>query len=148
MSASPTSRTLAWCKERGWLVGVVERFIPQTKRRNDLFGFIDIVVLDGQPGVLGIQATSTGNMSARAMKIQEECTEAAKSWLDAGNRIWVVGWAKRGAKGKRKLWTPRIREVQGCRSHGVPSTDLACSEDILSPPLRWAFWTEEWEVTK
>ena len=28
-----------------------------------------------------------------------------------GNRIVLVSWSKRGAAGKRKLWTPRIEEV-------------------------------------
>ena len=126
--SSPTQRTLTWCKMAGWPAGVVEKWIPQTKQRKDLYGFIDIVVLDGKPGALGIQATSASNVSGRVTKIQEECTQAAIRWLQAGNRIWVIGWSKRGARGKRKLWTPRIVEV-------LAMVAVEGSEAV--------FWTEE-----
>ena len=84
----------------------------QARRRIDLFGFIDIVALDGHPGLLGIQATTTSNAPARVTKILEECTEAALEWLAAGNRVEVWGWAKRGLKDKRKLWTLKRYSVE------------------------------------
>lgn len=110
MASSPTSRSLEECKRRGWRACVVERWMPQAGRRIDLFGFIDIVALDGEPGLIGIQATSTGNAPARVKKIREECWEAASDWLAAGNRVVVWGWSKRGLKGKRKLW--RLKEYE------------------------------------
>lgn len=76
-----------------------------TRRRLDLFGCIDLVVLDGLPGVLGIQATSSSNVAARRTKAETECVDALEQWLKAGNRFAVWGWAKRGKAGKRKLWT-------------------------------------------
>lgn len=90
---------------------VVERWVAQARRRIDLFGCIDLVALDGKPGVLGIQATSTGNIPSRVKKILTECREAARDWLEAGNRLEVWGYAKRGPAGKRKLWTLKTREV-------------------------------------
>lgn len=108
---TPTARALAECKRRGWPAGVVERYVSQTRRRHDLFGFIDLVALDGQRGVLGIQVTSSSNMSARVTKIQTECSERAVNWLHAGNRVQVWGFAKRGARGARKLWTLRVVDV-------------------------------------
>lgn len=80
------------------------------RRRIDLFGFIDLVALDGKPGLLGIQATSTGNAPSRVTKILDDCTEAAIDWLAAGNRIVVWGFAlrryklKSGKFGKAKRW--------------------------------------------
>lgn len=106
---SPTSRTLAECRKRGWRAQVVERWVPMTHRRIDLFGFIDLVVLDGKPGVLGIQATSSSNSASRVTKMRTECADALREWLEAGNRVAVWGWAKQGKAGKRKLWT--LREV-------------------------------------
>jgi hypothetical protein len=42
---TPTQRALAECKKRGWQAQVVEKWIPHTRRRLDLFGVIDIVAL-------------------------------------------------------------------------------------------------------
>lgn len=120
---SPTARTLKHCRELGWVADVVERFIPGARVRRDLFGFIDVVILDGKPGVLGVQACSTGDQSTRLAKIGQE--PRAGLWLAAGNRVQVWGWAKRGPRGKRKLWeltmtdwcpganAPRAPEPQG-----------------------------------
>ncbi len=106
---TPTSRALADCRKRGWRAAVVERWIPQTRRRLDVFGFIDLVVLDGQPGILGLQVTSSDHISHRIEKIRTECADDARAWLAAGNRVAVWGYAKRGKAGARKLWT--LREV-------------------------------------
>ena len=106
---SPTARTLAFCRQQGWRAGVVERWLPHTKVRKDLFGCIDLVCLDGLPGVLGIQATSSSNMASRITKAK--ALDELRLWLDAGNRFECFGWAKRGAVGKRKLWTLRRVEL-------------------------------------
>lgn len=61
---------------------------PGVKR--DLYGFGDLLVLDGEPGALLIQATSRDNVAARLRKIRE--IPEARRWLAAGNRIEVWGW--------------------------------------------------------
>ena len=111
MASSPTQRTLAECRKRGWPCQVVEHWNQYARIRQDLFGFGDIIALDGKPGCLLIQATSTGNMSSRVHKIEEN--EIAPQWLAAGNRIQVWGWAKRGPAGKRKAWTLKEQEITG-----------------------------------
>lgn len=115
---SPTSRTLAECRKRGWLAQGVEQVVPHTFIKRDLFGCIDLVALDGHPGVLGIQACSNGSaagkggdMSKRLAKIALECGPAALRWLGAGNRLEVWGWGKKGEAGTRKLWALRVIEV-------------------------------------
>lgn len=107
----PSARSLEECRKHGWKAQVVEKFIPQTRLRKDLFGCIDIVALDGKPGVLGIQATSTSNMSSRLQKICAECTDEMRTWLEAGNRLSVWGWAKRGPAGKRKFWVLKRHDI-------------------------------------
>jgi hypothetical protein len=90
------------------LAAVVERWNAHAKpfgRRVDLFGFIDIVALDGTPGVLGVQTTTQTNVSHRVEKLRTECADAMRAWLSAGNRLVIHGWAKRGARGKPKRWT-------------------------------------------
>ena len=107
MADTPTSRTLAECRKRGWLAHVVEKWIPQRKIRVDCLGPGDDQVLDGEPGCLMIQATSTSNMSSRVTKMCGERKGEVTRWLEANNRAEVWGWAKRGKAGKRKLWTLR-----------------------------------------
>lgn len=109
--SSPTARTLELCRKLGLVACVVEKWIPQTRRRLDAFGFGDLLVLDGRPGAALLQVTDATSVSRRVHKIREECREQATAWLRAGNRIVVVGWAKRGATGKRKVWTPRFVEL-------------------------------------
>jgi len=108
MATTPTARTLAWLKKQGYTAGVVEKWIPQTRQRKDLFGFIDLIAIrEGE--TVGIQATSTGNMASRVKKIMD--SEHMPTWLLAGNKLWVVGWAKRGKAGKRKLWTASVTKL-------------------------------------
>ncbi len=102
---SPTSRTLKKLRDEGYLAEVVERFNYFTKRRNDLFSFIDVVAIRGDE-TLAVQTTSGSNVSARIAKIR--ATQASAIWLESPSRKIVVhGWAKRGARGKRKVWSCR-----------------------------------------
>jgi hypothetical protein len=119
---TPTARTLAECKRRGWRAQVVEQTIPHTFIKRDLFGCVDVLALDGLPGVLGIQVTSSSNVAARVAKMRTECAEAVGAWLAAGNRLVVHGWAKRGKAGSRKVWTLRevdLTRVISARREGV-----------------------------
>ena len=110
MADSPTSRTLQLLRAANYTAGGVEKWIPQTKQRIDLFGFIDLGALHKDDrGLLGVQATSGSNHAARRTKIMS--IPAARLWCECGNRLWIVSWTKSGAKGKRKLWTPRIEKL-------------------------------------
>ena len=108
---SPTQRTLAWLRERHYTAAVVEHWNPHARRRVDLFGCLDILALDGEVGVLGIQVTTTSNLAARYRKIREECAIVMREWLDCRNRLQIHGWSKKGARGTRKLWTLTVREL-------------------------------------
>lgn len=106
-------RSLAWCRERGMLPGIVERSIPGNIKI-DLFHFGDILAVDDDfPGSLIIQTTTGSNMAARITKIttDPQCVPSAIKWLKAGNRITVHGWRKIGPRGKRKLWTLREEAI-------------------------------------
>lgn len=110
---TPTARTLAWLRQAGHLVDVVERWIPRVNIRKDLFGFADLVALDGQPGALFIQCTAGASHAARRTKLAG--LPAVQQVLAAGNRVQIISWAKQGPRGKRKLWTVRVEAV------GVPA---------------------------
>lgn len=112
---SPTQRTLKRFREAGYMCEVVERWCQFSKRRKDLFGFVDIVaVKEGR--IVAIQATSGGNTASRVTKINQE--PKAQNWLDAGGIILVVGWRplvaykKDGSKAKRPVWKPKVVRVR------------------------------------
>lgn len=109
-SQSPTSRTLAYLKEQGIRAGVTERWNPYARIRQDLFGFIDLIALYPD-GVCAIQVTSDGGVAARRKKILTECREAAEDWLSSGGLIEVWGWGKKGPRGAKKVWTPRVERI-------------------------------------
>lgn len=108
---SPTARTLAECRKRGWIAQVVEQTIRIPGKRTfkrDLFGVIDIVAVT-PTGILGIQATSGSNVSSRINKAKAESRLIV--WLRVGARFEVWGWAKQGPRGKRKTWQLRAEEI-------------------------------------
>jgi len=104
---SPTKRALALCKKNGWVAGIVEKWNQWAKVRQDLFGFIDLVVLDERQGVLALQVTADNGGAVAARQAKIAALPASAAWLRVGGRIEVWGWGKKGAAGKRKLWTLR-----------------------------------------
>ena len=119
MKQSPTSRTLQFLRKQGVTVAIVERWNPGARVRQDLFGVIDIVGLEpGKAGVLGVQTTTAANIAARREKIAQE--PRAALWMACGNRLQIIGWAKRGARGKRKVWTPTVEDVSRAEGEVTP----------------------------
>ncbi len=107
--SSPTQRTLAHLRKRGHDAAIVEKWNPHAKVRQDLFGCIDLLVMDSLPGALGIQACAGASHAARRTKALAE--PRLKRWLERGERFEVWSWSKRGPRGKRKLWQLRRDEV-------------------------------------
>ena len=60
-------------------------------------------------GIIGVQATTTDNASKREHKALEE--PRLLTWLLAGGKFSVHGWALRGKRGTRKLWTLSERKI-------------------------------------
>lgn len=104
MAGSPTSRTLGHARKLGFEAGVVERRNPRSFITHDLFGFVDVVAA-GPGGVLFVQACAAGDAARRKAKILS--IPAWKSVVRSAAMVEVWGWAKRGARGKRKLWSVR-----------------------------------------
>lgn len=99
---SPTQRTVAELKKRGYRAAIVERWNSFARIRQDLFGIVDVLAI-GNGETLAIQCTSGSNVSARVRKIAE--ADATPDMRKAGWKIVVWGWRKNS---KRK-WT--LREV-------------------------------------
>lgn len=107
MKTSPTQRSLKLLRDAGYQAAVLERWNQFAHVRQDLWGFGDLIAAKAsQNGSILIQTTTTENMSARIAKIL--AINEARVWLLAGNQIIVHGWAKRGARGKRKLWECKV----------------------------------------
>lgn len=106
---TPTQRTLAYLRDEGWQCAVVERYIAAIKRRQDLFGFIDIIAVKPGHPIMAVQATSGSNVAARLSKIEDEPRRLP--WLAAGGTIAVHGWRKVGPRGKMKRWELRTETV-------------------------------------
>lgn len=92
--ASPTVRSLALLRSRGYLAEVVEKRLPHCFITKDLFGFIDILAIR-RGEVLGVQTTSGDNVSHRIEKIAE--SETVGRVREAGISIHVHGWRKNAA---------------------------------------------------
>lgn len=118
-STSPTQRTLKLCRDHGWTVQVVERWNPFAKIRQDLFGFIDLVAMDGV-NIIGIQSTSGDNVSKRLDKIR--ANDKSAEWLRSGGRLFVHGWRKLASS---KRWECREIEVTlGMLADEQPRTEI------------------------
>tara|TARA_R100000315_G_scaffold58758_1_gene34099 strand:- start:245 stop:640 length:396 start_codon:yes stop_codon:yes gene_type:complete len=108
--SSPTQRSLQHCRKNGWIAGVVEKWNQYARIRQDLFGCIDMIVIDDlEQGPLAVQATSGSGHAARRKKSIAE--PRLKMWLESPARFEIWSWSKKGPKGKRKLWTLRREPI-------------------------------------
>lgn len=87
---TPTQRSLAYLREKGYLVEIVEHWNPWVKRRKDLWGWCDLLCVK-RDEVLAVQVTSSG-VAARVKKILASDTIARVR--EAGIKVHVHGWRK------------------------------------------------------
>jgi len=111
---SPTQRTLRNLRQQGAICGIVERFNQYAGPfgiRQDLFGFIDIICLLPDRGIVGAQCCARSGHAAHKTKILEN--EIAPEWLKTGGKIEIWSWAKQKMKrgGKAERWTPKVEEI-------------------------------------
>jgi len=114
---SPTSRTLEYIRQQGWLVDKVEQFNPYAGKfgqRKDMFGFADLIAL-GEGDIIAIQSCGQA-FSEHDKKIieDEEVYPNVIKWLESGGRLLLIGWRKIKKKrgGKQMVWSPRIKEYK------------------------------------
>ena len=113
---SPTQRTLRALRERGLVCAIVEKFNPYVGPhgiRQDLFGIIDVLALDPQVGVIGVQSTGQ-DFAGHKRKLLEERHQETVDWLSTpGTSLELWGWRKvklrRGSKAMR--WRPRVAVI-------------------------------------
>lgn len=106
----PTQRSLNMLREAGYTVYVVEHFNVYAKKRNDLFGFIDIAAIHpDHKGVLGVQTTTGSNLAARKKKAAD--LASYHLWIAAGNTVEFHGWRKILTGKKRREWRAVIDRI-------------------------------------
>lgn len=103
-------RSLEVIKKQGLTYQIVEKWNPWSKKREDLFGIIDILVLDGV--ILGVQATGA-DVAGHRRKLADDNKSMTIAWLEAGGLLELWSWRnlviKRGMKAKK--WNLKITEV-------------------------------------
>jgi hypothetical protein len=113
---TPTARTLAYYRKQGFSASVVEKWLPprgtmKFGRRIDVWGFGDVLVCLPGWGVALIQCTSRSGGNYAAHKAKILAIPELSQWKQSGGRVVLVGWGKRGPRGKRKLWQIREEEL-------------------------------------
>ena len=104
---SPTQRTIALLKKRGYTTAITEHWNAFAGIRQDLFGIIDVIGIHPEKfGVLGVQTTSKANAMARLKKAQKN--KHLLVWYKSGNNFEIHGWGKDKKTGK---WSTEIIEV-------------------------------------
>lgn len=118
---SPTQRTLELCRKHGWTIQVVERWNQFAHVRIDLFGFIDLIAVDGK-SIIAIQSTVGGEMARRIHKIKAE--PRSLEWVKSGGRLFVHGWRKLVSSGR---WECRELEITVAmlESHAEMTAEMA-----------------------
>jgi len=108
---SPTQRSIALLKSRGYIHSIAEHYNAYSKRRIDLFGFVDIVALNGElSDIVGVQTTTGSHLSDRIKKARS--FKAFSEWLEAGGSIEFHGWRKIKAGRKAARWQPIVRRFK------------------------------------
>lgn len=123
--SSHLEKTHAKLKADGYIYAKVEYFNPWSKTTLDLFGLHDTLAIRADKlGVWGINSCGE-DVAPHIHKYLEGYVKKGKEgkedkvfgpnivllpWLQAGNRFSLWGWRKRGASGKRKMWT--LRQVE------------------------------------
>lgn len=116
-------QSLKYLRDHGWQCAVVERWIQfgpegQAKLgmpgiRVDVWGFGDILACrrskpDGVAlvDVYEIALFQTTDITSKSKHLAKaENILELKCWKDAGGLAFLHAWAKRGPRGKRKVWT-------------------------------------------
>ncbi len=93
---SPTARSLEHLRTLGYRAEVVEKTIPHTFIKKDLWGADILAVKSGAP-ILAVQATSASNHAARRVKL--EAGGFIPLWKGAGAVLEIWSWDKRGPRG-------------------------------------------------
>ena len=129
---SPTQRTLRAQRQQGRICAIAEKWNQHAGPfgiRQDLFGWIDVVALDPERGIVGIQSTGQDFAKHLDKLLNSECTTALIEWLKCQGKVELWGWRKIQLKrgGKAQIWRPRVREIT--LDDLEPDSEIGASDD-------------------
>lgn len=110
MATSPTQRTMRELKKLGIKATIVEKWNAYIKIRQDMFGIIDIIALDSEKGVIGVQSTGQ-DFNGHVRKLRDEKAQETLDWLSVpGTSLELWGWrkVKKVRGGTQMIWKPRV----------------------------------------
>ena len=113
---TPTQRTIRALRDRGLVCAIVEKWnahIGPHGIRQDLFGIIDVLALDPQSGVIGVQSCGQA-YSQHYRKLTEERYQETHDWLSTPGctlELWAWRKVKQKRGGKLMVWRPRVKRI-------------------------------------
>lgn len=127
MASKSYQRSKAELEKRGYIAGKTEQpWNRFSKVRQDFCGFADIIAFHPEHNeTLAIQAcTNDGGVQKHLDKLL--AIYAVGMWVkQPSRRLEIWGWAKRGERGKRKLWTLRVIPITHAMFNPDKTPDLA-----------------------
>lgn len=111
-TGNTAARTMSWLRKKDYTVAKVERWNAFAHIRQDLFGFADILAIHPKhTGVLAVQTTHKNFLKDHTQLLKNR--ESVRTWLEAENRIWLIGWEKAWKEdgSHRKVWAPIVQAV-------------------------------------
>lgn len=100
MRKAPVShfpRSKKYLEAKGYMCGKVEMPWNQySKVRQDLFGIFDMIAVEADIGIVGVQITNNKHAAEHRVKIMASAN--ATMWELAGGRILMLSWEKKGNK--------------------------------------------------
>ena len=109
MPSLPVQRSLKHLRDEGWTVAIVEKWNQYARRRIDVFGFADLLAMHPHGSIALVQCCAGSTMGAHRDKML--AIPELEKWKAAGGRVFLMAWAKKGPRGKRKTWTLRFEEL-------------------------------------
>lgn len=114
MASKSYQRSKEELEKHGYVVGKTEQPWNQfSKVRKDFCGFADLIAFHPDKNdVLAVQCCSDngGDVSAHVKKLT--ALDSVRKWIKQPcRRLEIWGWGKRGVRGKRKMWTLRVIEI-------------------------------------
>src|SRR5262249_53054000 len=104
---SPYSRTKQLLEQSGCVVVKLESYNKWARRRVDVWG-ADMLARQGRLG-MAIQATDHTSHSKHVDRALNH--PGTIHWLKIGINFYIYSWGKKGPRGKRKVWTPRVTQL-------------------------------------
>lgn len=117
---TPTQRTLALLRERGWRHDIVERFnrfVGPHGQRHDFCHMFDIIAFAPSVGIVGVQSCGQAYSDHVTKLLSDVCAPALREWLLSGGKAELIGWRKKkavlcnGKKGNSYRWYPRVADI-------------------------------------